>query len=171
MVNAVRCLGCGAEVPEIVGPTHAYMLSAPGCWEQYCSLEDWKAGLAGSEGITTVQHLVDIYAAQHASNLDRRNRQSVAVHLMSLCAGLEQGVSGKQRRSRFGIWVRREYPALEPSPAGFAITAPDIASAAESTRPSMIDRMAALTWSAWVLHHVTVRAWLAEADDGATADG
>jgi len=168
MVNAVRCPGCGVKVPEIDGPTHAYMLSAPACWERYCALEDWKAGLVRGEGFTTIQNLVDTYAAQHASNLDRRNRRSVAVHLMSLCAGLEQGVSGKQRRSRIGIWVRREYPALEPRPAGFAITAPDVASAAESTRPSMIDQMATLTWSAWVLHHNTIRAWLAEADDSVT---
>ncbi|HXL88693.1 MAG TPA: DUF5946 family protein [Streptosporangiaceae bacterium] len=41
---------------------------------------------------TLIQHLVDSYAVQHAANPDQRNRQSAAVHLMSLCASLEQGI-------------------------------------------------------------------------------
>jgi hypothetical protein len=56
-MSDVRCLGCGAMVPERGGPTHAYMLSAAGCWERYCSLEDWKAGLTGEQAIVTVQDL------------------------------------------------------------------------------------------------------------------
>jgi len=67
------------------------MISAAGCWEEYCSLEDWKAGLIGEQAIVTVQDLVDSYAVQHATNPDRRNRQSIAVHLVSLCAGQERG--------------------------------------------------------------------------------
>lgn len=27
-------------VPNIEGPTHAYMPAAAGCWDQYCSLKD-----------------------------------------------------------------------------------------------------------------------------------
>jgi len=60
-----------------------------------------------------------------------------------------------------------EYAALVPRPADFALTAADVASAAPSARPSMIHQMAALTWSAWSLHHDTIRSWLA----GAGADG
>jgi hypothetical protein len=46
--------------------------------------------LAGSDGATVAQQVVDSYMVQHPGNPDRRNRQSVAVHLMSLCASLEQ---------------------------------------------------------------------------------
>jgi len=42
----VRCVGCGAMVPGGEGPIHPYMWSAAGCWERYCSLEEWK-GLKG----------------------------------------------------------------------------------------------------------------------------
>jgi len=31
----IFCLGCGAQVPDIDGPVHAYMASAPGCWQTY----------------------------------------------------------------------------------------------------------------------------------------
>ncbi len=156
----MRCPGCGAVVPERAGPTHAYMLSAAGCWERYCSLEDWKAGLTGERAIVTVQDLVDSYAVQHATNSDRRNRQSVAVHLMSLGAGRERGLSGRQRRACLGTWVGREYPMLDPRPVRYAITVSDVTAATESGRRSMIERMAASTWLAWADHHDTVRAWL-----------
>ena len=70
----------------MTGPVHAYMHASPGCWMLYCGLEDWKASLtADHDAPTLIQHLVDSYAVQHAANPDRRNRQSVAVHLMSLC--------------------------------------------------------------------------------------
>jgi Family of unknown function (DUF5946) len=82
-------------VPDVTGPVHAYMHASPGCWMVYCGLEDWKASLtADDDAPTLIQHLVDSYAVQHAANPDRRNRQSVAVHLMSLCASLEQGIPG-----------------------------------------------------------------------------
>jgi hypothetical protein len=147
-------------VSKLDGPTHAYMLSATGCWERYGSLEDWKAGLGGDDGIDTVQDLVDSYAAQHATNVDRRNRQSVAVHLMSLCARLEMGLTGRERRSGIGIWVGRDYPALDPRPAGYSITVADIARTPEPARPSAVGRMAVSTWSAWAVHHGTIRRWL-----------
>lgn len=79
--GGVRCLGCGATVPDDVGPIHAYMTAAPGCWARYCLLEDWKASLSGEEAIGVVCDLVDCFAVQHATNPERRNRQSVGVHL------------------------------------------------------------------------------------------
>ena len=159
-MSDVRCLGCGAMVPESEGPTHPYMTSAAGCWEQYCSLEEWKAGLIGDQAIVTVQNLVDSYSVQHATNPDRRNRQSVAVHLMSLCVGQEQGLSGRLRHAGIGTWVGQEYPALEPCPVRYPITVADVTAASEPERRPLVERMAALTWSEWAAHHGTVRSWL-----------
>ena len=156
----VRCSGCGAIVPDQEGPTHAYMLSAAGCWERYCSLEDWKVELARKGTVGIVQDLVDCFAVQHAANPERRNRQSVAVHLMSLCLGLERGFTGRQRREGLGSWVGSEYPVLEPRPAGYPITISDVAAAPAVTRPSTIERLARTTWSAWSAHHEAVRGWL-----------
>lgn len=120
-VSDVRCLGYGAGGADSSGSVHAYMLSAPGCWALHCSLEDWKATLLGQQAATAVQHMVDSYAAQHPTNLDRRNRQSVAVHLMSLCASLDQGVPGERLRSLVGAWTHREYPALAFPPQRFEV--------------------------------------------------
>lgn len=164
-MRVTECFGCGADVAQMDGPVHAYMPAVPGCWYLYCSLQDWKNSLVGDEGIDTVQQIVDSYAAQHASNSDRRNRQSVAVHLMSLCASLEHGTPGVQRRSLMGRWTRREYPELLPSPNAYPITVRDVSEADDTRRSGVVASWARSTWMAWSVHHDEVRGWLAEMDD------
>jgi hypothetical protein len=139
------------------------MLAAPGCWSLYTGLEDWKIGLTGRSGIDTAQRMTDSYAAQHATNPDRRNRQSVAVHLMSLCAALEHDVPGVRLRQLQGSWVHRPggYPLLEPRPAAYSITVRDVADAEAHARADVVRLWAEVTWSAWSDHHEQVRAWLA----------
>ena len=159
-MTEIRCIGCGALVPDVAGPCHAYMLSVPSCWQRYCSLEDWKAELSGQESIGVVQDLVDSFAVQHAASTDHRNTQSVAVHLMSLCAGLERRATGSERRARIGRWVRHEYPVLSPAPGTFAVTIPDVAVASLGVRQTIVSRLAQVSWSAWAAHHDTVRSWL-----------
>jgi len=130
----------------------------------YCGLEDWKASLpAGHDAPTLIQHLVDSYAVQHAANRDRRNRQSVAVHLMSLCASLEQGIPGTRLRQMIGTWTHREYPLLAPTPDAYPLTVRNLADAAEQDRPALVSDMATATWAAWSVHHDQIRAWLAAA--------
>ncbi len=158
--GGVRCLGCGATVPDDVGPIHAYMTAAPGCWARYCSLEEWKSSLTGAASIGIVQDLVDSFGVQHTTSADRRNTQSVAVHLISLCAGLERGVTGRERRRLIGRWVGRGYPVLDPAPGAFGVTISDVAAAPVTERPSVVGQLAATSWSAWSAHHDTVRALL-----------
>jgi hypothetical protein len=152
-------------VPGQSGPVHKYMLSSPGCWGLYGSVLAWKDALAGGDG-TTAQRIVDSYAVQHATNPDRRNRQSVAGHLMSLCASLEHGVGGVQLRRMIGDWTHREYPLLVPRPAAFAVTVRDVADAQEGSRLAVVDEWAACAWAAWSAHHDAVRSWLARALEG-----
>jgi hypothetical protein len=162
-VGEVRCFGCGAVVADIRGPGHGYILAAPGCWSLYTGLEDWKAGLPGRPGIDAAQWMIDSYAVQHATNPDARNRQSVAVHLMSLCASLEHEVSGARLRQLLGAWAHRPggYPLLEPRPAAYTITVRDVADAEAAARAGVVRLWAEMTWSAWSDHHEEVRAWLA----------
>jgi hypothetical protein len=134
-VADVRCFGCSALVPDRHGPVHKYMLSAPGCWAMYGSVLAWCAdsGLTAADP-TTAQRMVDAYAVQHATNRDRRNRQSVAVHLMSLCAALEHGsvARGCGRSSPAGpiVTTRNSFPgrvftaslsAMSPTPPSAAV--------------------------------------------------
>lgn len=160
--NEAECAGCGALVPANAGPTHAYIPASPGCWSLYASLEDWKAGLTEPSSATTVQKLVDLYAVQHATNRDRRNRQSVAVHLMSLCSSIERGELGGSLRALLGTWTHREYPLLEP-PRRFAVTVRTIADAATAERRRVIAAGAESTWHEWAAHHTTIREWLDQA--------
>jgi Family of unknown function (DUF5946) len=151
-------------VPDTAGPVHAYLPAPPGCWALYCGLEDWKASLAaGHDAPTLIQHLVDSYAVQHAANPDRRNRQSVAVHLMSLCASVEQGIPGARLRHMIAAWTGREYPLLVPRPEAFALTVRDLADASGPDRPGLVADLARSAWTAWSAHHDQVRAWLAAA--------
>ena len=161
-MGEVLCFGCGAPVPETAGPVHAYMLAAPGCWALYGTLLEWRSSLPGPSGVTTSQSLVDAYAAQHATNPDRRNRQSVAVHLMSLCASLKYGFPATRLRHLIGEWTHREYPLLLPRPARYAVTVRDVAGTDQEARPEVVATWAAATWSAWSAHHAQVRTWLNE---------
>ena len=137
------------------------MLAAPGCWALYGSLQQWKGALTGDDGLSTAQRAVDSYAAQHATNPDRRNRQSVAVHLMSLCASIEHGVSGARLRTRIGDWTHRDCPLLVPRPAAYPVTVRDVIEAGERSRAAVIDDWAISTWTAWSSHHGMLRDWLA----------
>lgn len=112
---------------------------------------------------SAAQRIVDTYAVQHATNPDRRNRQSVALHQMSLCASLEQEISGTRLRRTIGDWTHREYPLLVPRPAAFPVTVRDVADADQRSRPAIVNGWATSTWTAWSAHHDTVRAWLARA--------
>lgn len=160
-MGTTKCFGCGGVVVQTDGPIHAYMLAAPGCWQLYNSLQDWKNSLVGPEGTDTTQWVVDSYAVQHATNPDKRNLQSVAVHLMSICASLEHRVSGVRLRSKLGEWTHRDYPELPPRPQAYPITVRDVADAVAARRAEVARSWATTTWMAWSPHHGEVRNWLA----------
>jgi len=141
------------------------MCSAPGCWALYGSVLAWKDTLPGDDG-TAAQRIVDTYAVQHPANPDRRNRQSVAGHLMSLCASIEHGVTGVRLRRMIGDWTHRDYPLLVPAPAAFPVTIRDVADAGQPSRPAIVEDWATSAWAAWAAHHDTVCAWLAASRNG-----
>ncbi len=158
--NEINCLGCGALVPNTTGDVHAYIMASPGCWQLYCDLQDWRNSLSDVQDVTAVQDLVDAYAAQHATNPDRRNRQSVAVHLLSLCASLEFSIPGTQRRRMIGSWTHRDYPMFEPLPERYSVTVRNVADATIEQREVVVAEMARSTWSAWSRHHEEIRSLL-----------
>ncbi|MFI5242093.1 MAG: DUF5946 family protein [Gemmatimonadales bacterium] len=90
-----RCFSCGALVPDIVGPTHEYMLSSPGCWQCYGELlaMEYEPSFY-NPNIHRIT--VDSYAVSHPGTPERRAIQSVNVHLVSLYCVFEQRLPGKQ---------------------------------------------------------------------------
>jgi Family of unknown function (DUF5946) len=159
----VRCFGCGAAVPDDDGPIHAYMHAASGCWALYGSVLEWQYASSATRQPEVSQWLVDAYAAQHATNTDRRNRQSVALHLVSLCAAFEGGMPAGDRQRLIGRLAHREYPVLDPLVTSFAITVRDVADAADGERPDAVQCWARVTWDAWAAQHDVVRSWLSDA--------
>ncbi len=93
-----RCANCGARVAALDGPTHPYMISAPGCWAKFGELqasEMARFGYPPAHGI-----VVDAYAASHGGDgTQRRDRQSVFIHLMAICAVTEQGLHTARRNA------------------------------------------------------------------------
>ena len=125
----IRCCGCRAAVPEENGPTHPYMLSAPACWRIYGEVlarefEDARRREAH-------RLAVDAYAVQHAGSRDRRNRQSVALHLMSLALVLERAGTDEQARHMLSSRARGapEFPWLAPPEDPGHVTVLDVRAA------------------------------------------
>ncbi len=136
-----------------LGATHPYIGASAGCWEAYGAL------LATARG---EQLVVDTYAAQHPGVEERRSIQSVAVHLMSMCAVIERGASAADavpliRRILSGPG---DWQWLPHRPPIGSITVVDVLA-----EQADVPAWSADVWRAWSPHHDTVRAWL----DAATA--
>ncbi len=160
---SVVCEGCGAQVPDISGPTHAYMTSAPGCWALHGDLV--AQGIALGAGGGASQLRTDAYAAQHATNPDPRNRQSVAVHLMSLCATFVLGFEPGRTTRLIGGWTHRAggYPDLISSRRHGSVTVVDaIEWAAVLGYEPAVNRWARSVWEGWSSEHAAIRKLLEE---------
>lgn len=141
------------------GPTHAYIGASPGCWAAFSELLLTDLGPE-----VTGDLLTDTYAAQHPGVPERRAVQSLAVHLVLLCATLERGWPSWR-----AAWLRRR--AVErltgrmvwldaPQPLGRVdVTVPASASTAEE-RGALARGWADDVWSAYQPHHAQVRGWL-----------
>jgi hypothetical protein len=162
-VSTVSCFGCGAVVDDIQGPVHAYMSSAPGCWALHGELV--VCGLEWGADRGTVQCRTDAYAAQHATNPDPRNRQSVAVHLMSLCATFELGLAPGTTTGLIGGWTHRPggYPDFISSERHGALTIVDaVAAPSAGAYAEAVQRWARSVWDGWASHHDQIRSLLEE---------
>jgi len=110
----VSCPSCGADVPEVDGPVHAYVASSPGCWRAFGEIQ---ADEALRFGYPPAHRLVvDAYMAQHPGDgRDRRDRQSVFVHLAGLCAVLEEGAPPRLATDclRRVLRAHTDFPALK----------------------------------------------------------
>lgn len=173
--TTVRCGGCGGRVPDVAGPTHPYMAAAPGCWARY---GEWTAQRLSSGPVPAAVrlHHVDCYAVQHpdGADRDRRQRQSVAVHLLSLCLLLEFGhppeqavrVRGRASSSVLPRLGLDEWPLLEAPDERGATTITDVAAAVDDDLTSVFTRWANDAWNSWGVHHEAVRRWAAVAVSG-----
>jgi hypothetical protein len=138
------------------------MTASSGCWQAFGEIlaaEFGRPGWGREHRLT-----VDTYAAQHPGEDDRKQRQSVAIHLVALCHRLELGLdpqsllAATQRMTA----VKREWPHLA-APATYPLTVVDVlqATTAEEHR-ALVRRWAEMTWEAWRDEHARLRLWADE---------
>jgi CTP:molybdopterin cytidylyltransferase MocA len=155
------CPGCGGLLTaQPDGPTHDYVGASPACWMAFGELAAREFGEDGYGGLH--RHTVDAYAVQHpGDDHGRRERQSVALHLIGLCHWLEHGLSATQLTpiTQHLTAGKRDWPRLE-APAWYDMTVLDLISARDAdAHARLVRHWAKSVWEAWSRHHAQVRAW------------
>ena len=157
-----RCVGCGVVLPEIKGPVHEYVESSPACWAVYS--EVLAREYSDRELFAQVHRLsVDAYAVQHPGRPSPRSIQSVAVHLMGLCAVLERGATHAWARKVIaeGASLKGSFRWLEPPPSRGLVTVVQVWETKDLIEHAdQVRNWAESAWGAWSGHHARVRQWL-----------
>lgn len=158
------CPGCGARFQPLVGgTTHAYIGSTPACWSAFGELiaREFRDPTYG----WIHRHTVDVYAVQHPGVEGRRQRQSVAVHLIGLCQWLEYGMTANDLNpmTQHLASEKRDWPWLDP-PRSYALTVLDVLRGTDAeSHGRLVRAWAESTWKAWSAHQSRVRQWAADA--------
>jgi hypothetical protein len=154
-VRTMTCAQCGAVAPDVNGPVHKYVPSAPGCWQVFGQVQADEALRFGYPSAHRI--VVDAYMAQHPGDgSDRRDRQSVFVHLAGLCAVLEMQIEPDRATDVLRRVLQRhdDFPVLERGQGPGELTvlhlvnAPDLAGYEQRARA-----WGRAVWKAWDQHH------------------
>lgn len=162
MTETRACTACGALVPDIDGPVHKYVPSSPGCWKTFGELQADEAQRFGYPRAHRV--VVDAYMAQHPGDGgDRRDRQSVFVHLVGLCGVLEDDLPHRYATKLLARMARndRDFPALRRGAGPGLLTVLHMIGAADLAdyERRALD-WATAVWDSWSAHHESIRAAL-----------
>lgn len=106
--------------------------------------------------------IVDAYAAQHAGGTSRREVQSVALCLMTLCLFIENDVDPAQGPALHKQMVvhRPNFVWLAPPKQLGSMTVADVLIARDKDEHCLLVRAwGNQVWQAWATHHATIRAW------------
>jgi len=135
------------------------MAASSGCWQAFgevLAAEFGRPGWGSEHRLT-----VDTYAAQHPGEDDRKQRQSVAIHLVALCHRLELGLDPKSllTATQHITAEKHEWPYLT-APRTYPTTVVDVLEATTAEEHlALVRRWAEATWEAWSDEHATVRGW------------
>ena len=161
-MTSVRCQPCGAEVEDSSMPAHAYVPAVAGCWALF--------GQVQADEMKRFQYppahaiVVDAYMASHPGDgTDRREAQSVVVHLVGLCGLLEHGWDSARSRAALRTVVSRKeaLPVLQPwSPPSAVNIHSMVGSRDIDDYDARARTWAACVWDAWAPEHHIIRALL-----------
>ena len=157
----IRCVGCGAEVPDIRRPTHPFIGASPGCFKINTEV---MAREFNEWGYPDVHRLfADTYAAQHPGTPSGQSIQSVAVHLMALHCVLDLKYNPQKtmKAMREALSVRDRFVWLTPPETRGELTIVDVSRAKGlEDYEHIVTAWAQSVWHAWSAHHDTVRSWI-----------
>ncbi|MBE1558747.1 DUF5946 family protein [Nonomuraea africana] len=155
------CPGCGLVAPATGGPLPRERGASAECRERYGEL------LARSYGIAEYRHVhqlvVDAYIVQHPAGDSRREIQSVALCLMTLCLFVE-GAADPRDGAMLHKRMMADRPGyfhwLRPPPLHGLMTAVDVLAARDAVEHErLVWAWGREVWQAWSPHHATVRRW------------
>lgn len=158
-----KCPGCGAAVPDVERPVHKYVPSAAGCWKAFGEVQADEAHRFRYPPAHRM--VVDAYMAQHPGDgSDRRDRQSVFVHLVGLCAVLEHGLANPYVTKLLGQVLRHrrgDFPILARTEGPGALTVLHMTRAADLKDYERCAREWSMAvWESWCAHHALIQAEL-----------
>jgi Family of unknown function (DUF5946) len=163
-MNTSTCPGCGLVLPDTDATPPANRGASAACFDRYGEL---LARCYSLEAYRPVhQIVVDAYAAQHPGGTTRRDVQTVALCLMTLCLFIEDGLDPRDGPALHKQMManRPDFCWLEPPKRHHLTTVIDVLAAdtaAEHT--TLVWAWGADVWRAWTPHHSTIRAWNAQA--------
>ena len=166
--EGVQCI-CGVARAAEGAPTHAYVPATPGCWQLFGEIQ---ADESLRFGYPPRAHktVVDAYMASHPGDgKDRREAQSVVVHLVGICGLLEFNWDPEQSRSAMRTLLAKrggQLPVIRPWSRPSALTVQSMVGAYDL--PDYEQRALAWAndvWDAWVNEHATIRSLLPESQD------
>lgn len=157
------CFVCGALVPEIDGPVHRYVPSSPGCWQTFAEVQ--------ADEMTRFRYppahriVVDAYMAQHPGDgSDRRDRQSVFLHLVGLCAVLAMEIPvaiSTQAFERLLAIHHDDFPFLQRGADRGPLTVLHMMDSADQDDYDLRAREWGIAvWGSWHDHQETIRSAL-----------
>jgi len=157
----MRCCGCNQEFPEANGPTHAYMLSSPGCWAAFGELLVREYSDPAYRRVHRLS--VDAYALQHPGVDTPQSRNSVGVHFSRLSLLLGRGWPIERANDAMvAITAKKmDYPWLVPPASRGELSLKHVLLAeGPSDHCIAVEQWALSVWQAWTEYHPTVDGWL-----------
>ena len=155
------CPGCGLRLPTSDAPDDSRFFASPECQALYNEMTGYTIAAAQTRADDRFihQHLVDAYAAQHAS--DTQPPITAAFALIGLYLACEKGYSGRQAQRMHMLLAKRSkhWPRFSPPASAGALTVQDVLRAEPGPpRDDALMRWARSVWQGWSAQHARVRA-------------
>ena len=160
-MKKIKCIGCGAEVEDIEGATHAYLGTSAGCWKLYGDVLAKEYG--DSEYMQIHRLTVDAYSLQHLGVESAKTIQSMNLHLMALCAAFDFDIDydfiPRVMNHRLREYKEKNvFQWLTPPSSLGKMTVLDVVGAKNSTEHSeLVLVWAKDVWHTWERHHEEIK--------------